>query len=113
MSYYLRMMGLARRANKVILGIDRIEAALKKNFRGTIFLTQDLANSSRKKIIRLSAQSDQVHVRELPDSREKLGASQGLSSCAAIAVKKSTLEHTIRDAVDKAALTKGEVRQIC
>ena len=47
MKYYLRMMGLARRANEVILGIDRIEAALKKNFQGSIFLAKDIGASSR------------------------------------------------------------------
>jgi ribosomal protein L7Ae-like RNA K-turn-binding protein len=99
------MMGLARRANEVILGIDRIETALKKNFRGTIFLSNDLSASSRKKIIELSKISDKIQLRELPHSREELGASQGLKSCAAIAVKEGTLEDTIRNAVDKAALS--------
>lgn len=107
MNYYLRMMGLARRANQVILGIDRIETALKKNFQGTIFLANDLGATSRKKMIRLSEKSDKVHLRELPHSREELGATQGLNSCAAIAVKKGTLEHTIRNAVDKTALNEG------
>jgi ribosomal protein L7Ae-like RNA K-turn-binding protein len=105
LNYYLRMMGLARRANEVILGIDRIEIALKKNFRGTIFLSDDLGASSRKKIIGLSKLSDKVQIRELPHSREELGASQGMNSCAAIAVKEGTLEHTIRNAVDKAVLS--------
>ncbi|MDD2426467.1 MAG: ribosomal L7Ae/L30e/S12e/Gadd45 family protein [Eubacteriales bacterium] len=107
MNYYLRMLGLARRANEVILGIDRIEIALKKNFRGTVFLANDLGASSRKKIKSLSERSDKVYLRELPHSREELGATQGMNSCAAIAVKEGTLEHTIRDAVDKAVSHEG------
>jgi len=104
LKYYLRMMGLARRANEVILGIDRIEAALKKNFQGSIFLAKDIGASSRKKILKLVEHSDKIHLRELPDSKEELGAAQGINSCVAIAIKIGTLEQTIRDAVDKAAL---------
>jgi len=105
LNYYLRMLGLARRANAVILGIDRIETALKNNFQGTIFFSNDLGASSRNRIIRLIKLTDKIQLRELPHSREELGATQGLNSCAAIAVREGTLEHTIRNAVDKAALS--------
>jgi ribosomal protein L7Ae-like RNA K-turn-binding protein len=93
----LRLLGLARRAGKLICGLE----AVLEHAGGAamILLASDAGNSVKREALRLNR-----HTVTLPHSKAELGAAVGRGTCAIAAVTGAAFDRGIKEALQMEGL---------
>lgn len=83
MNRELSLLGLAKKAGRLAVGQEAVEAALRQNRAKLVVLAQDAASNTMR---RFQNRSGEVLLATLPYTKEELGAAIGYRSCAVAAV---------------------------
>ena len=94
----LRLLGLGARARGVVIGVDRVREAVKKNKVAFAIVAADASRNSLDKIVPL-LNARRVRFIEVPSAAE-LGGIAGRESAAVVGIVDRQLAKGIRDLVE-------------
>ena len=96
----LSLLGLARRAGKVVLGFMPTQAAVAKNKVEMIIMARDLSARTREKVERLSLRKN-VPLFEVPD-RLELSKALGCQNLAVIGITCKQMAEALKESFSSA-----------
>lgn len=96
---FLNDLGLAKKAGKAVFGFDEVVKYMDLGSATTIFLTQDAADNTRKKILRLCEEYEKTPV-TVPFSTFEVGKAAGRKPTAVFTVTDKGFDALLRRSLE-------------